>query len=309
MIDSTSRLGPWSPWIAVARSMLALSMTGSLLVTPSSVLFARLNGIGVVDQCGGTASWSLFCAMPPGESPWATIITVLILVWVASGVLPAMSAVPFAFAAYGVTAAGTLVDGGDQVVLVAAVLFIPYSLCDWRLFAWQAPRLEPGGVRTTIARSSIVVLKVQVSIVYLVACVSKLGTEAWTEGTALYYWTRIPAFGTPNWLEGVVFAATGNPVISVLLTWGTLLLEFTLGVSLLLPMRFKVNVLLPAGFLLHGAILFVMGIASFSIAMFGALLILIIPVDSSWSLLANRWYTTALITRVSKEEEVFSVVP
>lgn len=302
MADGSPRPGPWSPWIAVARSILALSMAGSLAVTPSSVLFARLNGIGAVDQCGGTASWSLFCTLPPGDSPWATVITVVILVWVASGVLPAVSAVPFAFAAYSVTTTGTLVDGGDQVVLVAAVLFIPYSLCDWRLLAWRAPHREAGEVRATIARSSVLALKVQVSIVYLVACVSKLATEAWTEGSALYYWTRIPAFGTPNWLEGLVFATTGNPVISVLLTWGTLLLEFTLGVSLLLPLRFKLNMLLPAGFLLHGAILFVMGIASFSIAMFGALLILLIPADSSWSLLANRWYTTAPIRRDSKEE-------
>ena len=53
---------------------------------------------------------------------------------------------------------------------------------------------------------------------------------------------------------------------------------------------------------LHGAILLVMGIASFSIAMVGALLILLIPADSTWSLLANRWYTTAPIKRDSKEE-------
>jgi antimicrobial peptide system SdpB family protein len=138
--------------------------------------------------------------------------------------------------------------------IVNTFLFIPYSLCDWRLLAWRAPHREAGEVRATIARSSVLALKVQVSIVYLVACVSKLATGAWMEGSALYCWTRIPAFGTPNWLEGLVFATTGNPVISVLLTWGTLLLEFALGVSLLLPLRFKLNVLLPAGFLLHGAI-------------------------------------------------------
>lgn len=48
--------------------------------------------------------------------------------------------------------------------------------------------------------------------------------------------------------------------------------------------------------------LFVMGIASFSIAMFGALLILLIPADSTWSLLANRWYTAAPVKRDLKEE-------
>lgn len=214
------------------------------------------------------------------------------LMWVASGILPALSAIPFAFVAYGVTTAGTLVDGGDQVVLVAAVLLIPYSLCDWRLFAWRAPREEAGDVRATIAHSSLVALKIQVSIVYLVACLGKLATEAWTEGSALYYWTRIPTFGTPSWLEGLVLLLTSSPAISGLLTWGTLVLEFTLGVSLLLPLRAKLNVLLPAGFLLHGAILFVMGIASFSIAMFGALMILLVPAGSCWSLLANRWYST-----------------
>ncbi|WP_314097650.1 sporulation-delaying protein SdpB family protein [Microbacterium foliorum] len=308
MAELLSRTGPWSPWIAVARSVLALSMAGSLAVTPPAVLFARLSGTGGADQCGGTAAWSLFCSLPPGESPWAVVLAVAVLVWVASGVLPAVSAIPFAFVAYSVTTAGTLVDGGDQVVLVAAVLFIPYSLCDWRLFAWRPPGEEAGVIRATVARAAILTLKVQISIVYLVACIGKLATEAWTEGSALYYWTRIPAFGTPNWLEGLVYATTGNPAISVILTWGTLVLEFALGVSLLLPLRFRLNVLLPARFFLHGAILFVMGIASFSIAMFGAVLLLLVPADSSWSLLAHRWYSSAPVRRESKEE-VPHVVP
>lgn len=198
MAEASPSAGSWSPWFAVARSVLALSMAGSLIATPTAVLFARLTGTGAADQCGGTASWSLFCTLPPNESVWATVIAVALLAWVASGILPALSAVPFAFVAYSVTTAGTLVDGGDQIVLVVALLLIPYSLCDWRLLAWRAPTVAPGEVRQTIARASILVLKVQVSVVYLVACVGKLATDAWTEGSALYYWTRIPAFGTPE---------------------------------------------------------------------------------------------------------------
>jgi antimicrobial peptide system SdpB family protein len=282
-------------------------MAGSLAVTPTTVLFARLGGTGGADQCGGTAAWSLFCSLPPGESPWAVILAVVVLVWVASGVLPAVSAIPFAFVAYSVVTAGTLVDGGDQVVLVAAVLFIPYSLCDWRLFAWWPDRADSGEVRATVARAAVIAIKVQISVVYLVACIGKLATDAWTEGSALYYWTRIPAFGTPNWLEGLVYATTSSPVISVVLTWGTLVLEFALGVSLLLPLKFKLNVLLPAGLLLHGAILFVMGIASFSIAMFGAILLLLVPADGPWSLLASRWYSTVPVRREPKAEAPHAV--
>ncbi len=294
--------GPWSPWISVARSLLALSLTGTLLFTPSAVLFARLSGVTAAEQCGGTSAWSLFCLIPPAASPWATVLAIGVLLWVASGVLPALSAVPFAYVAYSVTTAGTLVDGGDQVVLVLAVLFIPYALCDGRILAWRAPRRAAGEIRATIAASVIVVLRLQISVIYLVACVSKLSATAWVEGSALYYWTRIPAFGTPDWLAGVVYAATGTPLLSILLTWGTLALEFALGVSMLLPQRVRLNVLLPAGLLLHGAILFVMGIASFSLAMCGALLILLIPARSSWSVLADRWYTRRPGTRPGKKE-------
>lgn len=284
--------GAWSPWFAVARSVLAFSMAASLTSTPPSVLFPVFGAEGGINPCGGTAQWSLFCSLPPSESPWATVLAVMTLAWVCTGVLPAAAALPFVFVAYSVTSAGTLVDGGDQVVLVAAMLFLPYSLCDWRLSAWGPPKLPTGDLRLVIARSGILCLRLQISVVYLVASVSKLSTDAWTEGSALYYWTRIPSFGTPQWLEGIVLSATRQPMVSAALTWGTLLLEFTLAISLVLPRRFKLIVLLPAGFLLHGAILLVMGIASFSIAMFGALLILILPEDLAWRTPAGWWRTS-----------------
>ncbi|HXH33319.1 MAG TPA: hypothetical protein VNJ54_02780 [Plantibacter sp.] len=48
--------------------------------------------------------------------------------------------------------------------------------------------------------------------------------------------------------------------------------------------------LLPSGIVFHAAIFFLMGIASFSIAMFGALLLLLLPVNAGWDVLSKRWY-------------------
>lgn len=228
--------------------------------------------------------------MPSGATWAAYLVAFVVLGLVVSGFFPAILAFPFAYITFGVTVARTLVDGGDQVALVLSVVLVPYSICGWRRSVWsrKVPTLSSAPVRVAIAEVFSAVLRVQVSVIYLVACISKLSTDAWPDGSALWYWLRVPSFGAPNWLTGLLLPISATPVPSAIATWGALVLEFSLGVSMLMPKNVRLKVLLLVGLLMHLAILFAMGIASFSIAMFGALLFLLIPPTNNWQELGKR---------------------
>jgi hypothetical protein len=66
-------------------------------------------------------------------------------------------------------------------------------------------------------------------------------------------------------------------------TWGTLALEFALAVGLFLPKR-RWRPLLLGGLLLHGAIAMLMGLPSFSLAMFAALILFLRPWESPFAI-------------------------
>jgi hypothetical protein len=68
-------------------------------------------------------------------------------------------------------------------------------------------------------------IQIQLSVVYLWTAWHKLKGETWFEGTAIYYATRIENltnFTIPYVLDSLIFIK--------LMTWGTLLLEFSLGI-------------------------------------------------------------------------------
>ena len=290
-MTTKSFLAPWSPWIGVARTLLASSMLLTLILTPFEVLFAGLATGLARGQCEGIRGASVFCLTGPDNVWIAYAVSLIVLAAVASGVWPAITAIPFAYVAFSVVSAGTLIDGGDQVVQVLSLILAAYSLCDRRRTVWSSPRnARYRPITTTVATVVSQVIRIQVSLIYLVACVSKLATEAWPNGSAIYYWFRHPNFGSPEWLQPIAFPITTVPAFSAAASWGTLALEFTLGISLLLPRRFKLDVLLPLGVLFHIGILLAMGISSFSIAMIGALVILLVPNDASWEEIGDRWY-------------------
>lgn len=298
-----ANIQPWSPWITGGRSLLAASMLLSLVLTPQEVFFARLLSDPQRLQCEGLGGASLFCLLDVDLLWVARWSAVLVLALVATGLLPALTAMPFSYVAFSVVSSGTLIDGGDQVVLVLSLLLMPYSLADWRVNAWVRPESVTGEIRSSIAAVMHTLIRIQISVIYLVACVSKLGTPQWPEGTALYYWTRIPGFGAPEWLSGVLYGATSSSLISIALTWGTLLVEFGLGVSMLTSERWRLNVLLPAGAVLHIGILFIMGIASFSLAMCAALLLLLLQSNAEWATLAHRWYARPVVAILQRRRQ------
>ncbi|AZZ57123.1 HTTM domain-containing protein [Rathayibacter iranicus] len=190
-------------------------------------------------------------------------------------------------------------DGGDQLAGILGLLMLPVSLTDWRRHSWTAVQSDRGlGSRVYLADVGVALAKLQVAVVYLVACLGKLESSEWVNGTALFYWVRNNVFGAPWIFRTTAEWVTSQPPLVAALSWGTLVLEFSLAISVFLPVSFRLRVLLPTALVFHLGIWLVLGVSSFAFVMFAALLILVVPIG--WS--SSRPRTTH--QRVHKAEEI-----
>ena len=270
----------WTQNLGIARTLLALTGLATLTFSSMDTLMRPGAGIDIVPNCAGPARISAWCVMDPADNGWIQILCIGILALAASGWRPRITAIPMWWVLFSDQASFTTVDGGDQVAAVLALLLIPVSLTDSRRFHWRhVPAAEPAGADVyagVLARVTLVVIKVQVSFIYINACLSKLGVAEWLDGTSIYYWLRDPMFGPAGPLREVTDVMMLNPVLVASVTWGTLILEFLLGISLFLSQRTKF-VLLPLGVVFHLGIAVTMGLWTFAFAMWGALLLSLWP--------------------------------
>ncbi|WP_343923221.1 sporulation-delaying protein SdpB family protein [Rhodoglobus aureus] len=270
----------WTQNLGIARTLIAVTGLATLAFNSMDTLIRPGAGIDVVPNCAGPARISAWCVVDPVDNSWMQILCILILALAASGWRPRLTAIPMWWVLFSNQASFTTVDGGDQVAAVLALLLIPVSLTDSRRFHWRhlsAAGLVGSGIYAGIlARVTLVVIKVQVSFIYINACLSKLSVAEWLDGTSIYCWLRDPLFGPVGPLRQATDAMMLDPVLVASVTWGTLMLEFLLGISLFLPQRTK-YVLLPLGVAFHLGIAVTMGLWTFAFAMWGALLLSLWP--------------------------------
>lgn len=295
-----SRTSPFTDVYGLARTLLALSMLGTFLATSADSVFRPLLGAPDYPHCSGVSAASLFCLVPADQLPWARLIAIAVLVVVASGWRPRVTALPHWWVAWSFQASAALPDGGDQVHAVLALLILPVALLDRRRWHWQRPapvaRTAPVAALAAVlaAWSALFVARLQVASIYLQASVAKLAEQEWVDGTSIYYWFHDPLFGLPAWaapwLGRVVETAPG----AVALTWGPIMIEFALFLGLVArrPVR---PALLLLGAAFHLGIGVFMGLGSFMLAMWGALILFLRPSDLHFGI-AER--TAALAARV-----------
>lgn len=270
---------PWTSTVGLARSLLALQCAVTLIVTPTDILFTpfRSGGVGQCAAIHAPLSWP--CWFGPDSIAVAQYTAGALCLLIATGLAPALTAIPLATILVGFATAGAATDGGDQLAGILGLLLMPTSLTDTRWNPWSSvPSRRWIRPRAVVGNSGLWLVKLQISVVYLVACLGKLPSNEWVDGTALYYWTRNDSFGAPGYLRWLVDPVTASPWGSALLTWGVLVLEFALAVSLLVPVRVRLRALMPLAIVFHLAIWFVLGIASFAVVMIAALLLLLVPI-------------------------------
>jgi antimicrobial peptide system SdpB family protein len=272
---------PWSNVYGVARSMLAVATMLTLLANPAEQLFHPL----IVDDLGSfdrraIDGLSLFL-LGREHLVLAKVVAVIILLLAASGWRPRLTALPHWWVSYSFAASASVIDGGDLVAATLTLLLLPVALTDERRWQWRG--IGDGSLATSVAaQTGLLLIRFQVSVIYLFAAVLKLRAEQWANGTALYYWWTHPKFGTwgpLRWLTDLV----GPTRLVVPLTWGVLVLELCLAFALLAPVRFR-NRLLPVAVLFHLGIALLHGLPTFALTMSAALVLYLRPVWRPFSL-------------------------
>jgi len=265
---------PWTNVYGVARSTLAAATLLTLLANRADELFHPLvtDDPGIFDRRGIDGLSLFFLAHE--HLTLAKISAVLILVLVLVGWRPRLMALPHWWVSYSLAASAAVIDGGDLVAATLTLLLVPVCLTDRRVWHWQG--IGEGGVPASVAaQTSLLLVRFQVSVIYLFAAVLKLPSEQWSNGTALYYWWTHPKFGPwgpVRWVTDLL----GATVLVVPITWGVLALELCLALALLAPGRFRER-LLPVGLLLHAGIAVVHGMPTFALTMSAALVLYLRP--------------------------------
>jgi len=271
---------PWGAGLSLARSVLFGGMALTLLVNPATVLFTTSASQPTAPVCDAYNSWALFC-LTNSSLDVARVVAGICLLVCATGIVPWATAVPGAYIVVSLSMTTTLGDGGDQLYGILALLLLPLSLTDWRRNSWNTDQSQRcADARGALALLGWVLIRAQIFIVYLEAAVGKLAVPEWANGSAMYYWLRNPTFGPGELLAPFVHAATALPPITGILTFGTIALEFCLAIGPLFSMQAR-RALLFAGLLLHGGIVVLMGVTSFSIVMAAALLLHLVPMNSN----------------------------
>ncbi|GIG62090.1 hypothetical protein Lfu02_64620 [Longispora fulva] len=268
----------WSSGVGLARTLIALGTLGTLVTTDPRALMSPLADGVIPPVCGGPAQFGLWCVAPDlAVGRW---LSVAVLVLAAGGWRPRWTAVPHWYVAWSVVVNVPLIDGGDQISAVLTLLLLPICLTDPRRWHWSSydrPAPAAPGTGQVLARVSLLLIQIQMAGLYLQASVAKLGVREWADGTAMYYWSRHPTFGSPPWLRPAMDVLTSSPAGVAALTWGSMALEFALAVAILLgpgPRR----ALLCCGLVFHCFIALHMGLVSFYAAMAGGLLLALLPV-------------------------------
>lgn len=268
----------WTVNLGFARTLIALAGLGTLLASSVTTLIRPAAGVEGM-FCAGPAGFSTWCLAPAASYEAIRWLSICVLAVAASGWRPRYTAIPMWWVLFSNQASLTVVDGGDQIGAVLALLLIPVSLTDGRHWHWTSAdavstRSRPYAAMT--AHVSVLVIRVQVAYIYINACLAKLSVPEWLDGSAVYYWLRDPMFGPAGALRPVAEWLTSRPVPVAAVTWGTLFLEFALGISILLPWRVQ-RALLPLGASLHLGIAITMGLWSFAFTMWAALLLMLWP--------------------------------
>lgn len=255
-------------WFDAGRAVLAISQLTLLLTTPTTAMFVPVGPDAPLAKCDQPLrGLSAFCWAEPEPVRW---IFVVLLLAIGAGLAPRYLAWVHWFIALSIGMVIDLPEGGEAILMSATFWIAIVSVADGRWFAWRKPSRPPSPMLNAIAWAALWGLRAQMSYVYINSALAKLPVEQWSDGTAMYYVVRMEFFGAVGPLGDVIRFLTSIPVITAALTWGTIAWELTLSVLVLGSTKMQRYALL-ASVALHLAIAVLLGLASFALAMIGAM--------------------------------------
>lgn len=274
LADKVRNFSSESQALGLGRTILALAQASVFAFTPADRLFVPVGATEPGANCGeATGTVSLFCLLPSGYQVDSYIVVILLLI-VASGILPRFTAILHYWVSLSVGTSISLPDGGESVAMTAT-LFLMFALAnDRRVWHWQTPNRRTGA-RTSVLQGSAFAgmwaLRLQMAYIYLNSALAKLPVEQWSGGSATYYVSRMENFGAAGILAEVFRFLLAVPLIALATAWGTIVIEALIGVFLIVGGKRSV-VALVLSVCLHIGIIAMIGIVSFGWVMIGAMI-------------------------------------
>lgn len=205
------------------------------------------------------------------------LIPIVILIWVVSGYYYKISSILHFLSSFIIFQIGILVEGGEQICVIMTFLLMIISFGDRRKCLWdKETRYTNNKILYYLSKSTFCVIKIQVAIIYLFAATIKIKSEFWVEGSAMYYWFNNSMFGANPFFRFILDPIFNNHIISSLITWSVLIVEFLLFAAIFMNKKQQKNMFI-VGLSLHIGIILIMGLWSFSIIMIACLILYLEP--------------------------------
>jgi antimicrobial peptide system SdpB family protein len=259
--------------LALVRSILAFAQLTTILSSPDRLLFASPPGVMSETRCAGLRGVSLWC-LTGGDARadmLGRVISIAVLLVVITGYQPRWSCIAHYYVAFSIAVDMTANNGGDNVAEILTMLLIPVCFDDRRHWAWMKPTrpLQPAWRGSAFAAH--VMLRCQITIIYLTAAISKLAFPAWRQGTALGILAHDPETGILRAVRPSAQQLLSHVWAMDLLTWSVLAVETLIALSMAFRRRTRRYGLVLA-IVLHGAIILLMGLFSFGLIMIALVL-------------------------------------
>ena len=260
------------PALDLFRISLSLCAAMTLLFTPGSKLVPeRMIGEVPNPAFEGTTKLSLFYLLSdyPEAARILGICFCMLAIWGIAGVVGIVGVTWIYFSLHNT---GIVPDGGDQIGLNASLI------CTMLIVAKILQR--SAGRRFSVghymAYYSFLLLKIQVSFLYINASVAKIRVDNWMNGTEVFYDLVSPFFGLTGLRESVISPLLELPFLVFMVTWGTIAFELFIGISVFASSKWKAVAIVMV-LILHGGIAILMGITSFSLVITTVALYALLP--------------------------------
>lgn len=276
--DIYKNFNPWNNVIGLARTFLGLALLVLLLFNPMKNIFLKSSDS---DTLSKDAFLNILSYLPNDYLYFEIVrwIFVIIIVLVVIGWRPRYTALPHLYVAYCVNSGGMVIDGGEQVGYVFALLLLPILLFDKRKWHWQKQSQNSSGVNI-LAYVTYIFIRIQVAIIYLHSFSGKIYNDDWLNGTAVYYYLNDPMLGSLPLIDFIIEPILESPLIA-LITWLALIIQLILVCGLFLDQRYWKTMFWFA-LLFHESIAIFLGLFTFSLAMVGVLIIYLRPLNNEF---------------------------
>ncbi|UZT99070.1 HTTM domain-containing protein [Chryseobacterium fluminis] len=277
---------PFSPILGLGRSLIAFGTLISFLFNDADTLFVQktFKTDDIWDNI------NIFNIFGYNNLNWSISLSIIILVITISGYFIRITGILHWWITYSFLNSAIIIDGGDQISSILTLLIVPICILDNRKNHWLYQSIESSEIKKFIATSIFFVIKFQTSVLYFNAAVGKFPVDEWWDGTAMYYWVNHSSFGAPNYLKSIILPLIENKYSVFALTWGTIILELFLSISVFLKKELRIFACF-IGIFFHFLIFIILGLGSFFFAMSGTLILYLIPFNFNlieWNIMKNR---------------------